>query len=142
MLTTLQVEELAHGMPERFIVAVTLAAWGGLRRGEILGLRRGDINEVTGRVHVERTLHEMHDGSVFGPPKSATGTRYVHLPRPTTVDVMAHLHQFVGPGTDAQLLVGQTGGPLRPRMLETAWRRARTAAGLPERASMTFAIST
>jgi integrase len=63
MLTTLEVEELANGMPERFRVVVTLAAWGGLRRGEVLGLRRGDVNEVTGRIHVERTLHEMHDGS-------------------------------------------------------------------------------
>jgi integrase len=102
MLTTLEVEELANGMPERFRVAVTLAAWGGLRRGEILGLRRGDVNEVTGRIHVERTLHEMHNGSVIlGPPKSAAGTRYVHLPRPAMIAVMAHLDDFVDAETDA-----------------------------------------
>jgi integrase len=132
MLTTLQVEELADGMPERFRVAVTLAAWGGLRRGEVLGLRRGDINEVTGRIHVERTLHEMHDGRVLlGPPKSAAGTRYVHLPRPAMIAVITHMHEFVEPEAEAHLLVSQTGGPLRPRTLETAWRRSRIRANLP-----------
>ena len=132
MLTTLQVEELAHGMPARFRVAVTLAAWGGLRQGEVLGLRRGDVNEVTGRIHVERTLPEMHDGSVLlGAPKSAAGTRHVHLPRPAMIAVMAHLRDFVEPEADAPLLVSQTGGPLRPRTLETAWRLSRIRANLP-----------
>jgi hypothetical protein len=57
---------------------------------------------VTGRIHVERTLHEMHNGSVIlGPPKSAAGTRYVHLPRPAMIAVMAHLDDFVDAETDA-----------------------------------------
>lgn len=38
MLTTEQVQQLTEAMPHTSRVAVTLAAWGGLRRGEVLGL--------------------------------------------------------------------------------------------------------
>lgn len=96
MLSVSQVEALEAAMPEQFRASVVLAAWGGLRRGEVLGLQRRDINEVTGCVRVERTLHELHSGEVvYGPPKSAAGTRLVHLPRPALAKVLEHLEIHV-----------------------------------------------
>lgn len=83
MLTVAQVEALTAAMTEALRAAVVLASWGGLRRGEILGLQRRDITEVGGGVSVQRTLHELHTGEVaYGPPKSGAGARFVHLPRP------------------------------------------------------------
>ena len=49
-------------MPEQYRAAVTLAAWGTLRRGEVLGLNREDIDLQAGTVRVERSLHEFYDG--------------------------------------------------------------------------------
>lgn len=132
LLTRAQVEELTAAMPAELRAAVVLAAWGGLRRGEVLGLQRRDVNEVVGRVRVDRTLHEMHDGTVLlGPPKSKAGRRFVHLPRPAMAAVSDHLRSMVGPDPTAALFTGANGRLLRPRTLEAAWRRARTAVGVP-----------
>ena len=57
-----QVAALAQAMPEHYRAAVTLAAWGTLRRGEVLGLNREDIDLRAGTVRVERSLHEFYDG--------------------------------------------------------------------------------
>lgn len=132
LLTLAQVETLLGAMAEELRPAVVLAAWGGLRRGEVLGLQRRDVNEVTGQVRIERTLHEMHDGRiVLGPPKSSAGRRTVHLPRQAMAAVGDHLRTTVAVGAESHLFTGSNGNPLRPRTLETAWRRARTAASLP-----------
>ena len=70
-------------MPERLRLAVELAAWCELRRGEILGLQRGDIDTVTGAIRIERSLGELRKdqgGVVLGPPKTAAGRRTIHAP--------------------------------------------------------------
>jgi integrase len=131
MLSVAQVEALTEATTECLRAAVVLASWGGLRRGEILGLQRKDVNEVTGGVAVERTLHELHTGEVvYGPPKSAAGARFVHLPKPAMAIVLAHLEAHVAPRADAPLFVSTAGNALRPRFLEAEWRRARKAVGL------------
>jgi integrase len=65
-------------MPARYRAAVTLAACGTLRRGEVLGLNREDIELPAGTVRVERSLHEFYDGRLLlgpmknGDPRKAT----------------------------------------------------------------------
>lgn len=126
-----QVEALRGAMDERLRAAVILAAWGGLRRGEVLGLQRHDVNELVGGIRVERTLHELHDGSVvYGPPKSAAGVRFVHLPKPAMAAVLDHVRLYVASHNDAPLFPARNGPALRPRTLEAEWRKARKAVGL------------
>ena len=75
-----QVAALTQAMPEQYRAAVIVAAWGTLRRGEVLGLERRDVDLVAGTVRVERTLHEFHDGSLdLGPTKNGD-PRKVYLP--------------------------------------------------------------
>jgi integrase len=130
--TVAQVEALMGAMPASLRAAVVLAAWGTLRRGEVLGLRRDDVDVAAGTVRVERSLSECKNGAVIvGPPKSAAGVRAVHMP-PSGLGLLEHhLEAFVGPAVDAPLFVGRTGHPLRPRGLEDAWRTAREEVGLP-----------
>jgi len=72
--TVAQVEALMAVMPTKLRAAVVLAAWGTLRRGEVLGLRRGDIDAAAGTVRVERSLGERRNGAVIvGPPKNPRG---------------------------------------------------------------------
>jgi integrase len=66
-----QVAALTQSMPAPYRAAVLLAAWGTLRRGEVLGLNRDDVDLVAGAVRVQRSLHEFHDGTLeLGPTKS------------------------------------------------------------------------
>ena len=90
------------------------AAWGTLRRGEVLGSEcRRDLDVVAGSVWVERR-HECHDGSLeIGPTKNGDPRR-MELPvaslRPLVVD---HLERFVDDAPDSPMFVGATGESLR-----------------------------
>jgi integrase len=71
-----QVAALTQSMPEQYRAAVTLAAWGTLRRGEVLGLNREHIDLRAGTVLVERSLHEFYDGRLeLGPTKNGIPAR-------------------------------------------------------------------
>ena len=130
MLALAEVEALTDAMSEG---RRGLASWGGLRRGEILGLHRRDVNEVAGGVAIERSLHELHTGEVVsGPPKSKAGARFVHLPRPAMATLAAHLDFHVAGRPQAPLFSSTTGGPMCPRFLESEWRRARRLVGLED----------
>ena len=125
-----QVAALTESMPKQYQVAATLAAWGTLRRGEVLGLNRGDVDLVAGSVRVERSLHEFHDGTLeLGPTKNGD-PRKVYLPSSLLPALEDHLRRFVGPESDAPLFVGATGERLRPSNFWVIWETARRRAGL------------
>jgi len=133
MLTVAEVSALTAKMPESLRAGIALAAWGGLRRGEVLGLRRRDVDPLRGVVRVEQGQVELNDGSVmFGPPKTDAGVRSIHIPQHAVETLVAHLHAYVGPSPEALLFTGRNGAPMRPRTLAGAFRKARTACNLPE----------
>jgi integrase len=133
LLTLAEVQALTDAMPDNLQSAVTLAAWGALRRGEVLGLRRRDVDPLRSRVRVERAQLELDDGKVlFTDPKTDAGIRDVHLPEQAMRAVNAHLDAYVSSHRDALLFTGRTGNPLRAQTLETAFRKARLACGLPQ----------
>ena len=104
--------------------------WGTLRRGEVLGLNRRDIDIAAGSVPVERSLHEFHDGSLeLGPTKNGD-LRRVYLPSSVMPALRNHLSRFVGPGEDDPVFVGATGERLRPSNFWVIWETARRRAGL------------
>ena len=131
--TLAEVAELARAMPPNLAAAVSLAAWGTLRVGEILGLQRRDLDFATGSVRVERAMKELRKadgGFSYVSPKSGAGVRVVHLPESVMETLSAHFEAFVGPSADAPLFTGTTGQPLRPRGLAEAWREARATVGV------------
>ena len=123
-----QVAALTQAMPEQYRAAVIVAAWGTLRRGEVLGLERRDTDLAAGSVRVERSPHEFHDGSLeLGPTKNGDPRR-VYLPSSVVPALRDHLSRFVDPAEDDPLFVGATGERQRPSnfwvISETARRRA------------------
>jgi len=63
----LEVDRLATAMPEHMQVVVLLAAWCHLRRGEILGLQRLDVDLEHEVLTIERTrTPTMRSGVVVG----------------------------------------------------------------------------
>lgn len=128
--TIAEVDALTQAMPERLIALVLLAAWCGLRRGELLGLRRKDVDLMHGTVRVETTRQQLRNGTVIvGPPKSQAGLRTVSVPPHIASALVKHLDCYVLSEPDALLFTGIKGGPLRVHVLQKFWDRARQSIG-------------
>ncbi len=90
--TMAEVTALADVIEPRWRALILLAAWCGLRRGELLALRRKDIDLVHGILTVERSVQHLRGGEVIlGPPKTAGRRRVVMpphlLPERTTTSI-------------------------------------------------------
>lgn len=128
-----EVGAAAEAMPERLRLAVLLAAWCQLRRGEVLGLQRADVDLLHGVLKVERAWVLPARGKpVVGPPKTDAGRRTVAIPPNVLPDLVAHLERFVGSEPGAWLFESGAGGAISPSSLERAWQVARLAIGRPE----------
>ena len=90
--TVAEVDAIAASVPERYRAMVLVAAWCGLRFGELAALRRDRVDLLHGQIKVTETLTELARGVRFiGPPKTAAGRRTVAIP-PHIVPVLeAHL---------------------------------------------------
>jgi integrase len=126
-----ELEVIVQAMPERYRPMVLLAAWCGLRFGELAELRRGDVDLDARTVRVERAV-TSRDGQVFvGDPKSQAGRRTVSLPPHLVPVVEQHLDR-TDRHVDALLFPAHHGGHLAPTTLHPHWSKARAAAGRPD----------
>ena len=128
-------EELAvivKKMPDRYRAMVVLAAWTGLRFGELTGLTRGDVNQRSGVVNVCRGITWVEGQAVVGPPKSAAGRRGVAVPPHLLPMLKEHLRDHVGKSKDSLLFPAKSGGYMRPATLYRTYYPAREAAGRPD----------
>jgi integrase len=110
-----QVRTLGEAMPKHYRLLVYVAAYTGLRAGELAGLRRKDVDLLRGVVHVRQALKQL-DPPVFGGPKSGK-TRTVTLPTNKEFrDLLAeHLSGPIPGGQNAEALIftSPEGGILR-----------------------------
>jgi integrase len=128
-----EVELLAEAIEPRFKALVLLAAYGGLRFGELAGLRRSKLDLDRGRVLVVESLVEANGQLSFGPPKSKRSRRSVPLPRRIASEVQVHLDRYVSADPDSLVFSGPKGGVLRRAGFRRSWwRPAIKAAGLPD----------
>jgi integrase len=112
---------------------VLLAAWCGLRFGELAELRRADVDTRAGVVHVRRGVTHTATGPVVGTPKSAAGVRDVAIPPHLLPAVRDHLAEHTGPARDALLFVSPLGTHLRSdSRMHDEFRAAAKAAGRPD----------
>ena len=116
-----------------FRTAVMLAAWGQLRRGEVLALQRGDIDLVNGSVNVERTWNRASGGKTYmDKPKTRAGVRKLAMPPNALTTLERHL-QCVGREKTAWLFPSDKGdSPINPNRFGYRWNRCRAAIGRPE----------
>jgi integrase len=108
---------------------VLTAFWGHLRLGELLALRRSDVDLDAGTLRVERQVVEVRgQGPIETAPKTGS-VRVVHLPVQARQALAAHLSEQ-GPGLPAAQVFRRPGGsPLRQHHVEWHWRVARQRAG-------------
>ncbi|BBX93117.1 tyrosine-type recombinase/integrase [Mycolicibacterium boenickei] len=119
---------LVAAMPENLRAMTLLAAWGALRFGELVELRRGDIAGDV--VRVRRGAVRLTGEWIEGDPKTAAGKRDVVLPSNMIPALQLHLDKYVGKGKDALLFPPVGGvGHLQPSTLYRHFYKARAAAG-------------
>ncbi|MGX6604559.1 site-specific integrase [Micromonosporaceae bacterium Da 78-11] len=148
---------LEHVMRDRLSALYELAAYAGLRRAELCGLRWSDIDPdrsgLTVRLtNVSVTRKEVtpeqarcpicgaeHVGRLLKPPKSRAGRRWVPLAVPAQVALARHLAEqqserdLFGVDYDEHDLVfcRPDGTPLRPDRVTAEFERHVRACGLP-----------
>ncbi len=126
-----EVDALARAMPADLSALVLVAAWCGLRRGELLGLTRVDFDALHGTLKIARSVSELADGSIIvGEPKTAAGRRTLAVPPHLLPVLEAHLGTYAGLSADAPIFANAIGGWLRPRAVERQWSRARAVIGV------------
>ena len=110
---------------------VEVMAYGGLRIGEVLALRRKAVDVLGCRLIVSESLTEIGTELIFGPTKTHQ-VRSVPLPRGLLHELEEHLAARVLPTTDALVFTGATGGPVRYRSLRRSFDAACNRLGLKD----------
>lgn len=134
-----ELDAIIAAMPERLRLLIVLAAFAGLREGELLELRRTDVDGVTGRINVIRKIDKdaepgapgacLNCGRPISAPKTAAGRRTVHVPSPFLPMLQRHLLEHTAPGADGLLFPGDRTDHMSVRYLMDRYRPAREAAG-------------
>ena len=110
------------------IVVWVIALCCGLRRGELCGLQWQDIDLQQCTISVTRQRITLADGrTVAAPPKSRSSARTLAIPADLANWLTAHR-----PATGGYVAISATTGhPITPGGLDSAWRRAVRASGMP-----------
>ncbi len=124
------VYRIAGAIDGRWRALVLLAAFGGLRWGELAGLRRRRLDLRTGTVRVEVAVVEVRGRLQDGQPKWGS-RRTVTLPAPVVDELRAHLEEYSERGHNGRVFVGPKGGTLRRPNFQEAWVAATKAADVP-----------
>ncbi|MGW1551043.1 tyrosine-type recombinase/integrase [Streptomyces sp. NPDC002346] len=104
----------APAVPVRFRVFILLAAFTGLRFGELAALQRRDVDLERRTVSVRRALAETRtDGLLIKAPKSAAGVRTVAFPASLKAELAAHLDKHAESSRTGLVFTGARGGQLR-----------------------------
>ena len=127
-----ELEVIVEALPDRYRAMALLAAWCGLRFGELAELRRGDLDLEHARLRVNRGVVRVGGEHIVGTPKSDAGKRTVTIPPHLLPVLEAHLRRHVTVGRDALLFPAGHGGHMAPSTLYTAFYPAREKAGRPD----------
>jgi integrase len=124
---------LVEALPKRYQLMALLAAWCGLRFGELAELRRGDVDLKAGVVHVRRAVVRVKGEVVVSTPKSEAGVRDVSIPPHLHEGVREHMAADITGGRDGLLFPAADGvSHMAPSTLYKVFYRARVSAGRPD----------
>ena len=125
--------KLADTVPVRYRMLILLATFADMRWGELVGLRRENIDLDTCEIRITETLAQLDRGGLRpDTPKSRAGRRIVAFPAEIAPEIRWHLERFAEPGKRGFVFVGPKGGQLRRSNFHRTWDKARTSVGLPD----------
>lgn len=110
---------------------ILLAAFTGLRWGELIELRRCNLDLRDGFVRVVASTSEVQGRLIEGrATKSRAGVREVGVPSAIIPDLREHLRRWSEAGPDGRVFVGPRGGKLLRSNYSRYWNEAVAKAGL------------
>lgn len=113
----------------------------GMRRGELVALRWGNLDLERGRVRVEQSLEQTNAGLTFKAPKTEAGRREVSIPPSIVAELRNHwrrqqeqrLALGLGKSAGDDLVFPRLdGSPWPPDSLTSEWARAIRILKLPK----------
>ena len=130
LVGVLDVYAIADNIKPWYRAMVLLGAFTGLRWGELIALRRRDVDLTNGVVHVRSALQEVDGQLVEGLTKSAAGRRNVAIPAVIVPELRQHIAERAEKGRNGRVFVGPKGATARWSHFQPVWRKATEAAGL------------
>lgn len=105
----------------------------GIRQGELLSLRLCDVDISKGTFVITRTVVQLGNEFIVGPPKSKSGKRTVTIPEFALGTIKAHIakRRFSGAGDGDLLFPARTGQFIRRNNLNRLLKMLCLKAGLP-----------
>ena len=127
--TLSELEVIVASVPARYQAMILLASWCALRFGELIELRRRDVDLKSCVVHVRRGAVRVNGEVIVDMPKSEAGVRDVAIPPHLKPLLKGHLEQHVT-GTNGLLFPARDGvSTMAPSTLYKVYYPARTKAG-------------
>jgi integrase len=110
---------------------VAVSAFGGLRLGEVAGLRLSDVDFLGREIHVRRQVQRIGGGDVEVRGPKYGSERTVYAPAPL-MEVLAEHVRLNCPGDDPDrwLWTARNGGPWHHDIVGPRWRRLRERVGV------------
>jgi integrase len=119
--TVAQVAALADPIGPSYRALVLVAAYGGLRWGELVGLRVKRVDLLHRRVTVAEQVAEVNGQLLPGPPKTEAGRRTITLPAVAAVALAEHLATVAEPGPEGLVFPAPQGRYLRRSNFRRRW---------------------
>jgi integrase len=122
---------IADKIQPRYKALVLLAAFCGLRWGELVALHRSDVDLEHGMIRVRGAVSELTSGKrVYKAPKSAAGKRLVAVPASVLPLLVTHMKVYAEKGASGRVFVGAKGATPRRNHFNRLWHRACAGAGV------------
>jgi integrase len=123
---------IADALPVRFRAMALLATFASMRWGELVGLRRENIDLAACEIRIVETTAELDRGDLLPEtPKSRAGRRTVTFPAELVPELRWHMERFAQPGERGLVFAGPKGATLRRSNFRPIWNTAGARAGVP-----------
>jgi integrase len=133
-LTPAELEKVAEAVSETYRAAVPVAAWCGLRFGELIELRRKDVHVFGDRMvlKIRRAATRVDNKLVIGPPKTDAGIRDVSVPPHVAEILRGHMKARTGRGPEAFVFTTTRGQRLSTTAFTKAVKAGFASVGKPD----------
>jgi integrase len=129
--TSEEVTRILDAVDDRYRALVAVAAYVGLRFGELAGLQRRHVNPLRNELTVEQQLSTVSGHTELRPPKTVAGRRTVTMPDTVAALMVNHLDRFTGPSPEAFVFTTINGASLdRWNFRKRVWLPACAQAGV------------
>lgn len=128
-LTVDEIERLADAAGPRGRAMILVLAYGGLRAGELAGLRVQDVDYKRCRVNIRQAISQTRGDKTIGPPKTRAAVRTITLPCSVTDELKAFTDSEQ-PAGDGRIFHGRGGAPVGHVAVNHVVQKAAKAAGM------------